>query len=55
MFEKGHKALGRPSGSRNKSVFIISDLLNKRFPERIAQLAQRRASASLGASSTGKS
>lgn len=53
-FEKGVKHVGRPSGSRTKSVFIVADIINKRFPERIAQLASRRTSAALGASSSGK-
>jgi hypothetical protein len=53
-FEKGVKHAGRPSGSRSKSNFIVSDVINKRFPARIAQIASRRASAVLGASGPGK-
>jgi hypothetical protein len=53
-YEKGVKHAGRPAGSKPKSVFVVANVVNKRFPERIAQIAIRRSSAALGASGPGK-
>lgn len=53
-FEKGNK-LGRPQGSKQKTQFIVRDVLNKRFPDRIAQLESFKASAGQSPLSPGKS